>query len=120
MHIDEEGRSVEWDGLPRSLMINIEQDFDILTAHPFEMLNMVIAEQIESTRGFRPHDEIFSRVKKSIEIKTNNPFDDYDPAGIINRGTYGEVYGARRRSDDQVFAIKRISKISDEDFELVI
>ena len=34
MIIGREGRSVEWDGLPRSLMLNIEQDFELLTKYP--------------------------------------------------------------------------------------
>ena len=30
MVVDEDGRKVEWDNLPRTLMLNIEKDFNLL------------------------------------------------------------------------------------------
>ena len=42
------------------------------------MLNMVLNEQIEDSRGLRPHSEIENLVKESIEIKTYNPTNDYN------------------------------------------
>ena len=73
MFIDEEGRAIEWDNLPKSLELNIQDDFETLKSYPLMCINMVLAEQIESVEGLRPHKEISDLVKQSIEVKTTNP-----------------------------------------------
>ena len=48
MIIDEEGQKIEWQDMPRSLMMNIEQDFHMVKSYPLMHINMVLAEQLES------------------------------------------------------------------------
>ena len=69
MVIDEDGRCVEWDHLPRALEQNIEKNFGLLKSYPLQMLNMVLNEQIEDNRGLRPFSEINNLVQESIEVK---------------------------------------------------
>ena len=63
MHLDEDGRIVEWDDLPLSLDVNMEQDYELVTSYPLEMLNFTLNELIDSTRGMRPHAEIAELIK---------------------------------------------------------
>ena len=69
MIIDEAGRKVEWEGLPRSINMIIEQDFELAKSYPLVCINMAIAQEVESIEGLRPYQEIYNIVRQSIEIK---------------------------------------------------
>ena len=45
MIVNEKRRTIEWDGLPKRLADNIEEDYDTLREFPLEMLNLVMAEE---------------------------------------------------------------------------
>ena len=66
MFIDDEGRSIEWEGLPRSLLVNMVTDYEVVKKYPLQMLNMVLNKQIEDNRGLRPYSEISNLVHQSI------------------------------------------------------
>lgn len=44
MFVDEEMKIVEWDNLPRSLEINLTNDFETLKAYPLLCINKVLAD----------------------------------------------------------------------------
>ena len=42
MFVDEENKYIEWEGMPRSLMMNIENDFDLVISDPLQMINLLL------------------------------------------------------------------------------
>ena len=75
---DADGKKFEWEGLPTSLTMIIEQDYEMLKAYPLMCLNMAIQEEKESVEGLRPYEEIKRHIDESIELKEANPALDYD------------------------------------------
>ena len=44
MHVDVEGEKIEWDGMPASLRMGIESDFDVLQMYTLICINRVMAD----------------------------------------------------------------------------
>ena len=109
---DVDGKNFEWEGLPTSLTMNIEQDYEMLKAYPLMCLNMAIQEEKEMVEGLRPYEEIKKHIDESIELKETNPALDYDTQEIIGQGGFGEVYRVKRKSDDKLFAMKRVKDVA--------
>ena len=86
MYDDEEGKHIEWEGMPKSMEQSIEQDYKMVKKYPLMCINMVLAEQLESIEGLRPHDEIANVVQEAIEVKTINPRTDYEQIGKLGKG----------------------------------
>ena len=63
---DEEDRKIEWDGLPRSIEMNISQQYDVVKSYPIVAINMAIALERESREGLRPEREITNIVNSAI------------------------------------------------------
>ena len=69
MFIDEDAKKIEWEGLPTTIAMIIEQDYEMVKSYPLVCINMAIAQEVESIEGLRPYAEIYNIVKQSIEIK---------------------------------------------------
>ena len=55
---DEESKKIEWEGMPKSLMNTIIDDYETVKDYPLMCLNMAISEEKESIEGLRPKEEI--------------------------------------------------------------
>ena len=77
MEIDKDSRRIEWEGLPRSISMNIEQDFDVVCTYPLMFINMAIDEQMENIEGLRPHSETADIVSNAIELRESDPCEEY-------------------------------------------
>ena len=109
---DEDGRQIEWEGLPTSLIMTIEQDYDMVKAYPLMCLNMAIQEEKESIEGLRPYEEIKKHIDESIELKETNPADEYERQEMIGQGGFGEVFKVKRKADDVLFAMKVVKDVA--------
>ena len=77
MIVNEERRTIEWDGLPKRLADNIEEDYDTLKEFPLEMLNLVMAEERRIEDEQRTHNEIKSKLTNSFDLKKSDPKLEY-------------------------------------------
>lgn len=84
------------------------------------MINMALVEQIEARQGLRPHAEISNLIKESIDVKTINPNKAWHRLDKLDKGSYGEVYKMKRRSDNKIFAMKQIRNVDAENLALTI
>ena len=75
--MNEDSRTIEWDGLPMRLYDNIEEDFDTLKEFPLEMLNLVMAEERRADDEQRTHDEIKNKLTNSFNLKKSDPKLEY-------------------------------------------
>ena len=82
MLIDDENNCIEWEGMPRSLELSIEKNYELLKAYPLMYINMALSGLMEDTQGYRPLEEITQLVSESIVIKTSNPNDEWE---MLNR-----------------------------------
>ena len=59
----------------------------------------------------RPHEEIARLVEESIEIKITNPNHDFTMIEKIDEGGFGAVFKVKRKSDQNIFAMKLIKGV---------
>ena len=120
MIVNEETRTIEWDGLPKSLMENIEKDYDTVTEFPLEMLNLVMAEERIRDENNAALDEIKNKITNSFDLKKSDPKLEYEKLSKIDEGGFGEIFKVKRLSDNKLFAMKFIRSITRSDMDLAI
>lgn len=120
MIVNEDRRLIVWEGLPKRLADNIEEDYDTLKEFPLEMLNLVMAEERRSEEEQRTHNEIKRKLTNSFDLKKSDPKLEYQKLGKIDEGGFGEIFKVERISDGKIFAMKFIREISRSDMDLAI
>ena len=84
------------------------------------MLNMALNECLEAVRGLRPEEEIADLIHVTDEIKTINPFSEWEEIGRCGRGGQAIVYKVKRKRDGLIAAMKTFKDVTNSEVKKVM